>query len=215
MDQSQVAKVYAGALLEIGQEKKSSDELETELKSFVDSFREDKEIWAFLTSPRVPKANKVSAIEKATAGKASKEITSLLCLLLRNDRISYINEIYNQFRNLNDKVKGLIRAKVYTAAPLSNEDKEGIVSWFKSSLNSAVELDAITVAGGKVGSPLSKDGSFYRRKLIFRVAIQQGDEGEVLVGNGRNQPIRLRPIKILAEIKRLLHKLYAQIRNLL
>ena len=35
------------------------------------------------------------------------------------------------------------------------------------------------------------------------------------MGNGRNQPIRLRPIKILAEVKRLLHKLHAQIRNLL
>ncbi|MCB1144432.1 MAG: ATP synthase F1 subunit delta [Leptospiraceae bacterium] len=187
MDQSQVAKVYAGALLEIGQEKKSSDELETELKSFVDSFREDKEIWAFLTSPRVPKANKVSAIEKATAGKASKEITSLLCLLLRNDRISYINEIYNQFRNLNDKVKGLIRAKVYTAAPLSNEDKEGIVSWFKSSLNSAVELDAITqpdLIGGVVIKFDDKivDGSIKYKLKTIKEAISL-HSNEKLISN--------------------------------
>jgi len=36
-----------------------------------------------------------------------------------------------------------------------------------------------------------------------------------LGGYGRYQPIRFRPIKIRAEVKRLLHKLHAQIGNLL
>jgi F-type H+-transporting ATPase subunit delta len=176
MDHSQVANVYASALLEIAVQKKSTDEFQMELKSFLDTLKGDGDVWSFLMSPRIKKAQKIEIIEKSFSGKASNEVINLICILIRNDRISSISEIYLQYRNLNDKFKGLIRAKVFTAHELPAEEIQSIKNWFNSAYKSSAEIETYIkpeLIGGVVIQFQDKiiDGSISNKLKLVREAI--------------------------------------------
>ena len=65
MENSQVAKVYAKALLEVGQDSKQTEEFVSELKDILSILLANEDIWNFLISPQFSKANKLNSLEKA------------------------------------------------------------------------------------------------------------------------------------------------------
>jgi F-type H+-transporting ATPase subunit delta len=135
MDLIHVAKVYSSALLEIAVSKKSEDTFETELKLVVNSIKDDKSIWIFLISPIVKKEEKIKVLEKGFAGKISESIHSLLYILIKNDRIEFIDEIYEQYILGLDKLKGRIRARIESATELTESQKKEIQATLSSNFN--------------------------------------------------------------------------------
>lgn len=133
MNYSGLAKSYAKAILEISVEQNNADEIELELREIAGAFVDDKEVWEFMVSPRVSKKAKDDAIDKAFAGKANKNLVSLLHILVRNDRISFLEEIVTQFTDLNDERKGIIRAEVHSATKLSDAVLAEVKSWCEST----------------------------------------------------------------------------------
>lgn len=126
MDQIQVAKVYASALLEIASEKKILESMEEELRGVADALHSDEQVWTFLISPRVEKNTKIKAVESAFRGKVSDTIASLLDLLIKRDRMFAIKEISNQFSFGHDLLKGRIRAFMTSAQKLSDSEIKDI-----------------------------------------------------------------------------------------
>jgi F-type H+-transporting ATPase subunit delta len=140
MENSQVAKVYAKALLEVGQDSKQTEELVSELKDILSILLANEDIWNFLISPQFSKANKLNSLEKALKGKASEQILSFLSILIKNDRIFYLSDIYTQFSALNDKVNNILRVTLQSAAPLSNENLSEITKWFLDEYKMKAEI---------------------------------------------------------------------------
>lgn len=143
MENSQVAKVYAKALLEVGQESKLTDEFVSELKEILGILLSNEDIWNFLISPQFSKANKLTSIEKALKGKASEQILSFLSILIKNDRIFYLSDIYTQFSALNDKVNSILRVTLQSAAPLSAENLSEISKWFQEEYKMKAEIETV------------------------------------------------------------------------
>jgi F-type H+-transporting ATPase subunit delta len=140
MENSQVAKVYAKALLEVGQDSKQTEEFVSELKDILSILLANEDIWNFLISPQFSKANKLNSLEKALKGKASEQILSFLSILIKNDRIFYLSDIYTQFSALNDKVNNILRVTLQSAAPLSNENLSEITKWFLDEYKMKAEI---------------------------------------------------------------------------
>jgi len=140
MENSQVAKVYAKALLEVGQDSKQTEELVSELKDILSILLSNEDIWNFLISPQFSKANKLISLEKALKGRASEHILSFLSILIKNDRIYYLSDIYTQFSALNDKVNNILRVTLQSAAPLSKENLSEITKWFLDEYKMKAEI---------------------------------------------------------------------------
>ena len=138
MDNSQVAKVYAKALLEAGQDARLTGEFEAELKEVLTIFKQNQDIWNFLLTPRVSRDYKLESLDKAFKGKVSDSILSFLSILIRNNRL---NTIYSEYIILNDKLNGIIRAKVQTATPLANEEILEIKKWFLETYKAKAEIE--------------------------------------------------------------------------
>jgi len=153
MENSQVAKVYAKALLEVGQDSKQTEEFVSELKDILNILLTNEDIWNFLISPQFSKANKLNSLEKALKGKASEQILSFLSILIKNDRIFYLSDIYTQFSALNDKVNNILRVTLQSAAPLSTENLSEITKWFLDEYKMKAEIETVVrpeLVGGVV-----------------------------------------------------------------
>jgi F-type H+-transporting ATPase subunit delta len=153
MENSQVAKVYAKALLEVGQDSKQTDEFVSELKDILNILLSNEDIWTFLISPQFSKANKLVSLEKALKGKASEQILSFLSILIKNDRIFYLSDIYTQFSALNDKVNNILRVTLQSATPLSSENLSEISKWFQDEYKMKAEIQTVVrpeLVGGVV-----------------------------------------------------------------
>jgi F-type H+-transporting ATPase subunit delta len=153
MENSQVAKVYAKALLEVGQDSKQTEELVSELKDILSILLSNEDIWNFLISPQFSKANKLISLEKALKGSASEQILSFLSILIKNDRIFYLSDIYTQFSALNDKVNNILRVTLQSAAPLSKENLSEITKWFLDEYKMKAEIETVVrpeLVGGVV-----------------------------------------------------------------
>ena len=141
MDNSQVAKVYAKALLEAGQDAKLTGEFEAELNEVLTIFKKNQDIWNFLLTPRVSRDYKLESLDKAFKGKVSDSILSFISILIRNNRLDTIAQIYSEYIILNDKLNGVIRAKVQTATPLANEEILEIKKWFLETYKAKAEIE--------------------------------------------------------------------------
>jgi F-type H+-transporting ATPase subunit delta len=153
MENSQVAKVYAKALLEVGQDSKQTEDFVSELKDILSILLSNEDIWNFLISPQFSKANKLNSLEKALKGKASEQILSFLSILIKNDRIFYLSDIYTQFSALNDKVNNILRVTLQSAAPLSSENLSEITKWFLDEYKMKAEIETVVrpeLVGGVV-----------------------------------------------------------------
>lgn len=187
MDNSQVAKVYAKALLDAGVESKQTEEFEAELRVVLDVLTNNGDIWNFLISPRVSKKDKLDTLEKAFRGKASDSVVSFLCILARNDRIYYLSDIYYQYRLLNDKLNGVIRAKVQSAVPLSADELGEIKKWFQDFYKLKAEIETSVrpeLLGGIVIYFDDKvvDGSILSKLKTIKQSISL-HAGEKLISN--------------------------------
>jgi F-type H+-transporting ATPase subunit delta len=116
-----VARRYAKALQEIGTETGSLDQLVTEMSSAADAYASSDELQTSLENPLFPYAiKKQITTELAVALGLGATATNTLLLLGDRRRMRYLPGIAKLLREIADKKKGILRAEVVTAAPLSD-----------------------------------------------------------------------------------------------
>ncbi len=151
---SGIAKSYAKAVVEISVENNNSDLIESELKDITAIITKDAVTWEFLVSPRVSKHAKEETIVKSFDGKIHASLLSLMHILVRNDRISIIEELTKQFTELNDLRKGIIRVEVHSAVKLQENILSQIKAWcvasFRANQCEITEVIKPELIGGMV-----------------------------------------------------------------
>jgi F-type H+-transporting ATPase subunit delta len=117
-----IAKRYATALLELGNETGQLDQLVTEVQSLADAYTGSSELRAAfadpLVSPAVKKAILGDIAERVRAGATAKNVGGLL---LDRRRIAALPAIAVKLREMADQKRGILRAEVLTAMPLPEE----------------------------------------------------------------------------------------------
>lgn len=141
MDNSQVAKIYSRALLEIANEKKILDEIQEELTSITNILTADLNIWSFLSSPIYKLEDRTQALEKSIKGNVSETLFDFLGVLMNHDRIEILKEIRNEFISGVDKIKGRIRAKLITGNDLGEKNIQSIQKVISEKFKSECVLE--------------------------------------------------------------------------
>jgi F-type H+-transporting ATPase subunit delta len=115
-----VARRYATALLELGHELGQLDALVEEMGEVAAAYDASAELRHALENPLFPYAVKKAILtELATTIGLGQTATNALFLLNERRRMRTLPGIAKLLREMTDRKKGLVRAEVVTAAPLS------------------------------------------------------------------------------------------------
>jgi len=114
---------YARALLDVAvKENADLDQVERELVSITDLFKEHKALAHALLNPVVPVPRKRAAIEAlTTAGHALPMVAKLLGLLADRDRLVLLPDLLDAFSNRLLDYRNIVRAEITTTTTLSAE----------------------------------------------------------------------------------------------
>ena len=113
----EIARVYADALFEVGNEKGNLDELHAQLDEFADVIGENRDLQVFFFSPYFSSAEKREGIEKAVSG-ADSELVNFLELLAEKHRMPAIFRIRDRFDELWAKANKRLEVRLTSAVEL-------------------------------------------------------------------------------------------------
>jgi F-type H+-transporting ATPase subunit delta len=113
---------YATALYELAKENNATDDVSAALKNFRDMANESDDLRRLIRSPVIPAEAQVKALDAIFAKAGISGITaSFLKLVASKRRLFAIESMIRDFEKLHDAERGVTRAEVTVAHPLSDE----------------------------------------------------------------------------------------------
>ncbi|WP_163969505.1 F0F1 ATP synthase subunit delta [Oceanobacillus halotolerans] len=135
MSERVVAKRYADALFQLGNEKSNLDQLVEEFRVVRDIFQSNQELVPFLKHPRIAVATKKAFLEEALFEQISVDVIRTLKLLVDRHRIEHVPAIVDHFIDRVNEAKGIAEVTVYSVRELTDEHKQELESTFAKRFN--------------------------------------------------------------------------------
>ncbi|SDJ28318.1 F0F1 ATP synthase subunit delta [Salimicrobium halophilum] len=129
MSEVVVAKRYADALFELGQEKSKLDTFQEEMKTLRKVALENGSLETVLKHPRIPADRKKELVNESFKG-FSEEVLHTLHLLIDRHRTEIIIPLAERFLAKVNEHHGVQEATVYTVRELSEEEKQRLSKTF-------------------------------------------------------------------------------------
>lgn len=175
---SRIASRYSKSLLRYSQTTNSDEQVVEDMRNLAQLSRESSELVALLSNPVIVPDDKWEVLDKlfATFHETSRSFIRV-CTYRR--RSQYLPAMANDYIRLHDDYKGIARAKVYSAIPLSESAIEQLKRYLSGALQkSDVVLEHITdpsVIGGLVvryqdrllDMSVSRELRQFRKELIL------------------------------------------------
>ncbi len=174
----EAAKVYAGALLELGQEKNMLSRIEEELGFVASLINEDRTLVQYLNAPGVSVDVKKQFISKVFSDNLSELVVNFIKLTIDKNRQGIIRDIYASLKELIDDANNRQRVNVISAIELNEESKKKIKLALEDKYKKEIILEEKTdetILGGiviKIGdviidSSLAKDLRIIKENLLI------------------------------------------------
>ena len=178
-----VARRYATPLADVAIAHNKADELDSELGVFAELIGTNGELSDLFASPVIPEPSKREVLDAIIKRVGPGELTAnLLRTLLRNYRLQYVGAVHEEFRREMNLRKGLVVAKVATAAPVGASEQESLSRTLHQMTGKQVQLEFKTdpsLIGGvvtRVGS-MVYDGSVKTQLQEIEQRLKLGDRG--------------------------------------
>jgi F-type H+-transporting ATPase subunit delta len=124
-----VGRSYAKALFELARERNQVEAIARDLATVGELFARDAELRAFFARPWVASsAKRAAAAEIAVRLEVSTLARDFLALVAVQGRVDHLDAIITAYRELDDEAAGRVRARVRTAAPLSEAERSSLAS---------------------------------------------------------------------------------------
>ncbi len=175
-----IAQRYAKALINLGRQDGNYEKYAEELSTFSSLFTGVKELGAVLCNPSFSLSRRKAIVAEIAKRLRLSPITiNFLHLLLDKDRIRYLPLIATLYRELADEVMGQVRAKVLTAAILTQKQLQGLIEVLQKLLNKKVIVEVEhtpSLIGGLVVNVggVVYDGSVKTQLIKFKEKLAKG-----------------------------------------
>lgn len=174
----QKSREYGEALFALATECGACDEYNDALDVVSTVFKENPEYVDFLASPSIPKAERIEALETAFSERVPEHIVSFLSILCERGRIREFGGCAGEYKALLDASKNVTLAKVVSAAPLTESQKEKLQIKLEKLSGQTVMLDCSvdkSLLGGLIIETDGKtiDGSLKRRLYEVKEVISR------------------------------------------
>lgn len=146
MNDSKISVRYAKAFYNLAKEENLLKEVRDDVEMLSELIVSVPELNMFISNPIIKPAKK-EAILKEIIGKRIQSITwSFIVLIIRNNRIHYIDSMVRFFLDLYKKNLGIMPASLMTAVPVDDELRHTLLRIIEKKLNIKVELEEKTNA---------------------------------------------------------------------
>ncbi|WP_284140125.1 MULTISPECIES: F0F1 ATP synthase subunit delta [unclassified Virgibacillus] len=137
MSEAIVAKRYADALFQLGNDKAALDQLMEEFRVVKQVFQEDKQLRGFLAHPRITLSQKTTFIDEVFKD-CSKDVLNTLKLLAERHRVALVPSIIENFINLVNSARGVAEATVHSVRKLSDAELKDLETTVAKRFNKSV-----------------------------------------------------------------------------
>lgn len=149
-----VTERYTEALLEIAVEKGIVDQIERELEWTDNLIKKNREIIRFFTNPIIPAEKKKGLIDKVIVPGVSALLKNFFYLLVDRKRSGILVFLLEEYKNRVNKLKGVVKAEVETAIPISSEKigslRKRLEDIFKKKIKIETKVIPSIIGGIKV-----------------------------------------------------------------
>lgn len=115
------AMVYGKALFDAAVELDKIDEIREEIDAIDVILKREPDFIGLLCSPAIPAAKKKNMIRSVFEGRVCREVLSFLFILIDKGRMNHYHRIVRDYLKRMDSYRGQAYGKIYSAAPLSEE----------------------------------------------------------------------------------------------
>ena len=165
----EISKEYAEALFMLALEKGEEVSTLEKLKEVLEGIENEPEYMQFLCSRSIAVKERLSAVENAFLGVLPEICLSFLCLLIEKGRIVLFPSCVKEYEKLLDAKMKVITARVISAIPLKEEEKQALKVKLENKYSSKVELQCEVDEQILGGSIIEIDGNVLDGSLRFRL----------------------------------------------
>jgi len=124
MKEARVAHRYAHALFSVALARDMVDIMASELFQLKSFSEKDRKFTSFLEAPQVLTEHKLDLIKRLFTTRLSQPLVSFLLLLVEKSRIDFLSEIADEYEELLEYHKGIIKARITTAVAVDDDFKQ-------------------------------------------------------------------------------------------
>lgn len=140
---------YAEAAFELASRDKALDEWWAGLQLASQLVADDR-IATAIDNPARPLPERIAILEKLLKGRAPEGVIRLAGLLAQRGRVDRLPDVAAAFRRLLDAERGIVEARVTSAAPLTTDQTQAVEAWVAKTTGKQVHLSA-TVDASLIG----------------------------------------------------------------
>lgn len=164
---AQTEREYAEALFSVAAEENSAEEYLQALITVKQLMQENPDYIEFLASPAIPLSERIGAVEEAF-GSMPEYVVSFLKILCENGKIRTLFGCIDEFSALAAAFSNRAAAGIYSAIPLSDEQKKGVCAKLEKLTGKSIDpvyiIDESLIGGLKIEvDGKTFDGSIKRR----------------------------------------------------
>ncbi|MCC9168445.1 ATP synthase F1 subunit delta [Pontibacter harenae] len=141
MSDIRVASRYAKSLLELAQEKGVLEQVQEDMKLFSDVAKQNRDFHLLLHNPIVKSDKKLAVINAIFKGKVQQMTLLFFQLVANKNREALLESVATEFKTQYNLIKGIQKAKVTSAAPLSSELRNEIGRRLVAETGKTIELE--------------------------------------------------------------------------
>ena len=141
-ESSEVAQVYASALLTLAKERKEEERIADELKQLATLASSDPTVADFFSSAAVDESRRHDLIERLLRGKASDTLVDTLQVMYRKGRAGLIATVERAYHRMLEEARGRVEATVRSAAKLTPAQETRLRQAIKTRTGKEADLIA-------------------------------------------------------------------------
>jgi F-type H+-transporting ATPase subunit delta len=139
MNESKISVRYSRALFQSALEKEQLDKVYKDML-FISELCQMSQVKELLESPIIIPSKKVTVLHSVLEKEIEKVTLSLIDLLIKNGRESYLPAVARVFRDETLKYQGITEAQLSTAVPVNEKIKKQNIEMISKTFKTKVEL---------------------------------------------------------------------------
>ena len=138
---TEVATTYGQAMYDLARDEGKSQQILAELSVLDQSLRAEPEFLQLLSSPNIPKEERVQILDSSFRGKIDTYVLNFLKVLTEKGYIRHFSGCCQFYRQCYNKDNGIMPVVAYTAVPLSDELRRKLTAKLSTVTGKTIELD--------------------------------------------------------------------------
>lgn len=165
MQMTDIAKEYGAALFILACEENAKHEYFEAIKTVRSSIEENPELELLLASPSIPLGDRLSTVERVFGDSVPEHVLSYLQLICEKGRMACLMDSFEEYEALLLNSERISTAKVTSASPLTDEQKEKLKANLEKTCNCKVETEYFIDESLLGGLIVETDGKIMDKSL--------------------------------------------------